>query len=490
MRRADRHNEMDQRVTDQPTLYIGGWLEPGNRDMLPVENPATNETIAQLPVASIADLDRALELAASGFGTWRAQPAMARSNILRKAAQLLRERRDIIAAAITREQGKPLRESETEVSNGADITEWFAEEGRRAYGRVIPARQPDTFQVAHVEPVGPVAAFSPWNFPVSQAVRKIAGSLAAGCSIIIKGPEDTPSAVCETVRCFVDAGVAVGALSLVFGRPPEISSHLIPSPVIRKVSFTGSVPVGKHLAAMAAQHMKPCTMELGGHGPAVIFDDVDPVKAASAFATFKYRNAGQVCISPTRFFVQGAAHDAFLDTFVSYAKGLKVGPGSDPTTQMGPLATSRRLDFLENLVQEAVAAGAKLHCGGTRMGNRGNYFAPTVLSNVPDEARVMQEEPFGPIALVNRFSDEEEAWRRANATSYGLAAYAWTKDAGRAARAGAKLEAGMITVNHFGLATAETPFGGVKDSGYGREGGSEGLEAYLITKFVTLRPYQ
>jgi succinate-semialdehyde dehydrogenase/glutarate-semialdehyde dehydrogenase len=402
----------------------------------------------------------------------------------------MRERRDVIAAAITREQGKPLRESETEVANGADITEWFAEEGRRAYGRVIPARQPDTLQIAHVEPIGPVAAFSPWNFPVSQAVRKIAGSLAAGCSIILKGPEDTPGAVCEIVRCFVDAGVSNGALSLVFGRPPEISSHLIPSPVIRKVSFTGSVPVGKHLAAMAAQHMKPCTMELGGHGPAVIFDDVDPAKAASAFAAFKYRNAGQVCISPTRFFVQDAGYDAFLDTFVSYAKGLKVGPGDDPATQMGPLATSRRLDFLENIVQEAVAAGATLHCGGGRIGNHGNFFAPTVLSNVPDDARVMQEEPFGPVALVNRFSDEDEAWHRANATSYGLAAYAWTKDAGRAARAGAKLEAGMVTINHFGLATAETPFGGVKESGYGREGGSEGLEAYLTTKFVTQRPYQ
>lgn len=477
-------------MTAQPTLYIGKWLKTGTRDTLAVENPATGESVARLPIATAADLDEALALAKRGFETWRDQPSLTRSGILRGAAQLLRERKASIAAAITLEQGKPLRDAETEVANAADIVEWFAEEGRRAYGRVIPARQPDTLQIAQRVPVGPVAAFSPWNFPVSQAVRKISGALAAGCSIIIKGPEDTPSPVCETVRAFVDAGVPVGALTLVFGRPAEISSHLIPSPVIRKVSFTGSVPVGKHLAAMAAEHMKVCTMELGGHGPAVIFDDVDAAKTAKAFAANKFRNAGQVCISPTRFFVQDAAHDVFVDAFVEHAANLKVGPGNEESSQMGPLTTKRRVEALEQLVSDAVNAGATLHFGGVRVGNRGNFFAPTVMSNVPDTARIMQEEPFGPIALINRFSTEDEAFDRANSTRYGLAAYAFTRDAQRGQRAADRLDAGMVTVNHFGLATAETPFGGVKESGYGREGGTEGLDAYLITKFVTQRPYQ
>lgn len=489
MERRKRYG-MEQKVKAQPTLYIGGWLDAGDRERLAVENPATGETVAELPIATRDDLDQALALAAQGFQSWRNQPAMTRSGIIRKAAELIRERRSIIAAAITLEQGKPLRDAQTEVANAADITEWFAEEGRRAYGRVIPARQADTLQIAEVEPVGPVAAFSPWNFPVSQAVRKIAGALAAGCSIIIKGPEDTPTSVCEIVRAFVDAGVTNGALSLVYGRPPEISSHLIPSPVIRKISFTGSVPVGKQLAAMAAAHMKPCTMELGGHGPALVFEDVDAAKTGTAFAAFKFRNAGQVCISPTRFYVQDAVHHVFLETFVSFAKALKVGPGDDEASQMGPLTNKRRIDVLERMVSKAVGAGATLHCGGSRTGNIGNFFAPTVLSNVPDDAWIMQEEPFGPVALINRFATEEEGYERANASRYGLAAYAYTRDGARARRAGSRLEAGMVSVNHFGLATAETPFGGVKESGYGREGGTEGLDAYLITKFVTQRPYQ
>ncbi|WP_436644520.1 NAD-dependent succinate-semialdehyde dehydrogenase [Microbaculum sp. FT89] len=477
-------------MTYQPKLHIGEWLDAGGRELLPVENPATGVTVAQFPVATIADLDHALECSARGFSVWRTKPALQRSAILRRAAELMRERKELIAGLITLEQGKPLREALLEAANGADITEWFAEEGRRAYGRVIPARQPGIMQIATVEPIGPVAAFSPWNFPVSQAVRKIAGSLAAGCSIILKGPEDTPSSVCETIRCYIDAGVDADALSLVFGRPPEISSHLIPSPVIRKVSFTGSVPVGKHLAMMAAEHMKPCTMELGGHGPAVVFDDVDPAKAAAEFAAFKFRNAGQVCISPTRFFVQDAVHDTFLEEFVSIATKLKVGVGQDEASQMGPLANKRRIDALEELVTNAVAVGATLHCGGERIGNQGNFFAPTVLSDIPDDARIMQEEPFGPVALINRFTDEDEAWQRANATAYGLASYAYTRDGDRAQRAGEKLDSGMVSINHFGLATAETPFGGVKESGYGREGGIEGLDAYLITKFTTRRHYQ
>ena len=469
-----------------PALYIdGAWRSGDGRDELEVLDPTTEAVIARLPVASRADLDDALAAAGSAFPKWAAKSAFERAKLLRAAAALVRERLGDIARVLSFEQGKPLPEAQVEVANAADIMDWYADEGRRAYGHIIPSRMAGVSQQATREPIGPVAAFSPWNFPVSQAVRKIAAALAAGCTIILKGPEEAPSAVCEIARALAEAGVPAGVMNLVFGRPAEISEHLIPAPQIRKVSFTGSVPVGKHLAGLAGSHMKPVTMELGGHSPVIVFDDADVSQAALQLAAFKYRNAGQVCISPTRFLVHDKAYDGFLDAFVTKASSMRVGPGLEATTEMGPLATARRLDAVSAMVSEAVADGARLVTGGSRLGNAGYFYAPTVLADVPETSRIMNEEPFGPVALVNRFADEDEAIERANATPYGLAAYAFTRSARRAGRVSAALRTGMVAINHFGLGLAETPFGGVADSGYGREGGAEGLDAYLVTKFVT-----
>ncbi len=466
-------------------MYIDGkWLDGGSAGE-DVINPATTKVLGRLPHATTADLDRALEAAARGFKAWRKVSPYERSKVLRKAAELLRERRDAIATEMTMDQGKVLAEAKIEIGLAPDHIEWYAEEGRRTYGRVIPGRAEGVIQIAAREPVGPVAAFTPWNFPMNQAVRKVAAALAAGCSIILKGPEETPSACVALVRAFHDAGVPPGVLNLVFGVPAQISEYLIPSPVIRKISFTGSVPVGKHLAAMAGQYMKRATMELGGHSPVVVFDDVDPAKVASIIGPFKYRNAGQVCISPTRFFVHEAVHDKFVAGFAEYARGLKIGEGLDPATKMGPMANPRRIDAMEAFVADATQKGAKVATGGKRIGNQGYFFEPTVLTDVPDGARAMNEEPFGPLALVQRFSSFDDVVGRANRLPFGLAAYAFTRSAKTAAAIGEALETGMITINHLGLALPEVPFGGVKDSGYGHEGGTEGLDAYLATKFIT-----
>lgn len=466
-------------------LYIDGqWLD-GGKEGEDVINPATGKVLGRLPHATKADLDRALEAAKKGFAVWRKVSAYERSKVMRKAADLLRERKDAIAEQMSMDQGKVLAESKIEIALAPDHIEWYAEEGRRTYGRVIPGRAEGVLQFAAREPVGPVAAFTPWNFPMNQAVRKVAASLAAGCSIILKGPEETPSACVALVRAFHDAGLPAGALNLVFGVPAQVSEHLIPSPIIRKISFTGSVPVGKHLAAMAGQHMKRATMELGGHSPVVIFDDVDPAKVASIMAPFKYRNAGQVCISPTRFYVHEAVHDKFVAGFAEYSKNLKIGDGLDPNSKMGPLANPRRIDAMETFVADAAQKGAKVQTGGKRIGNQGYFFEPTVLTDVPDEARAMNEEPFGPLALVQRFSTFDDVVSRANRLPFGLAAYAFTRSAKTAAAIGEAIETGMITINHLGLALPEVPFGGVKDSGYGHEGGIEGLDAYLSTKFIT-----
>jgi succinate-semialdehyde dehydrogenase/glutarate-semialdehyde dehydrogenase len=466
-------------------LIDGEFRAGGAGDWLPVVNPATETPVGRLAVATRDDLDVALDAAARGFARWRNISAMERSKLLRRAGDLIRERADGLAKALTTEQGKPLTEARIEILNCADILDWYAEEARRIYGRTIPARLPGVTQAVVHEPIGPVAAFSPWNFPASQAVRKIAAALAAGCSIIIKGPEEAPSGILGIGAALTDAGVPAGVVNIVFGRPAEISEHLIPSPIIRKVSFTGSVPVGKHLAQLAGAHMKPTTMELGGHAPVLIFDDVDPAKAAQTLAGMKFRNAGQVCISPTRFYVQGESYQPFLKAFVGAAQALRVGDGLDAQSQMGPLASRRRLDAVEAMVAEAVTDGATVATGGKRIGNRGYFYAPTVLTDLPASARILSNEPFGPIALVQPFTDPGEAIAKANATRYGLAAYAFTGSSERAALAANGLEAGMVSINHFGLGLIETPFGGIKESGYGHEGGSEGLSAYLVKKFVS-----
>ena len=467
-------------------LHIAGeWRGARSGETLPIMNPATGEEIGRVPKVAKADMDEALEAADRGFKEWRKVSAFDRAKIMRKAGNLIRERADDIARIMTMEQGKPLAEAKGETLAAGDIIDWFAEEARRAYGRVIPARGDGVMQIVVREPVGPVAAFTPWNFPINQAVRKVSASLATGCSVILKGPEETPASCAALVQCYLDAGVPGDVIGLLFGVPAEVSGYLIPHPVIRKVTFTGSTAIGKLLAGLAGEHMKRVTMELGGHAPAIVFKDADVQKAAKQLAGHKFRNAGQVCVSPTRFLVHDSVMDEFTDTFLAQTAKLKVGNGLEADTTMGPLAHDRRIGAVEGFVQDAVSAGAELRTGGNRIGNQGYFFEPTVITNVPLSARIMNEEPFGPIASINTFSDDEDAFVEANRLPYGLAAYAYTRSTERAELLASRVESGMLSINHLGLALPEVPFGGVKDSGYGSEGGSEAIEAYLNSKFVT-----
>jgi len=466
-------------------LYIdGAWLNGDGRAGEDVINPANEKKLGRLPHASADDLDRAVAAAVKGFAIWRAKSAYDRAKVLRKAADLLRERAENVARILTQEQGKVIAEARLEVLTTADIIEWFAEEGRRAYGRIIPGRVRGLRQLVVQEPVGVVAAFTPWNFPTLTPARKIGASLAAGCSIIIKASEETPGACVELVRCFVDAGLPAGVLNLVFGVPAKVSEHLLARPEVRKISFTGSVPVGKHLAKLAADGMKRATMELGGHAPVVVFNDVDPEKTADVAAAGKYRNAGQVCISPTRFFVQEQVYGRFVKRFADVASGLKLGDGLEADTKMGPLANPRRLDAMESLVADAQGRGGKIVAGGKRRGNQGYFFEPTVITDIGDDSRVMTDEPFGPIAPIVPFKSFEEVVDRANRLPFGLAAYAFTTSAQTATAIGDALESGMVGVNTLNISTPETPFGGVKESGYGHESGIEGLEVYTNKKFI------
>ncbi len=467
-------------------LFIDGkWRPAASGKTIPVINPATEEPIGTVAHAAKADLDEALASAEKGFKAWRNISSYERSKVMRKAADLIRERADKIATLMTMEQGKVLAESRLETMVAADIIEWFAEEGRRTYGRMIPARLPGVYQMVIKEPVGVVAAFTPWNFPINQVVKKLAAAIAAGCSIIVKAPEETPASPAELIRAFADAGVPAGVVNLVYGVPSEISEYLIPHPTIRKISFTGSTRVGKDLAAMAGQHMKRVTMELGGHAPVIVFDDADVESAAKIMAAAKYRNAGQVCISPTRFLVQEGVYDNFIKQFVDNAKAITVGNGLDAASKMGSLANDRRVTAIESMIQDAVGQGAKVATGGNRVGNKGYFFEPTVVTGVSKSARAMNEEPFGPLALISPFSKFEDAAEEANRLPFGLASYAFTKSAKTATAIGAAVEAGMMSINSFALALPETPFGGMKDSGYGAEGGTEGIDAYLSTKFIT-----
>jgi succinate-semialdehyde dehydrogenase / glutarate-semialdehyde dehydrogenase len=468
-----------------PTLFIAGaWRGASDGGTIPVVDPATGETIGDLPVATTADLDEALDAADSGFKLWRRVSAYDRAKILRAAAQLMRERAPIIGAISTREQGKPLAESTAEAIACADIFDWYAEEARRAYGRIVPSKQPGVRHLVLKEPIGPVAAFSPWNFPTTIPSRKMAAALASGCSVIIKPAEETPGSCLALARALDDAGLPKGVLNVVFGVPADISAHLIASPVIRKISFTGSTAVGKHLAGLAAKDMKPTTMELGGHAPVIVFGDADIDKAVAMTAGGKYRNAGQICIAPTRFYVHDSVHDEFVSKFALFARGLKVGNGLDRETKMGPLANPRRLSAMGELIVDAEAVGARIMAGGQSIGGPGNFWQPTLLADVPDMARIMNEEPFGPIAVTQRFTSFDEVVTQANRLPYGLAAYAWTQSARTMADIGDAIEAGMIGINFVGLTGPETPFGGIKESGHGSEGGIEGLEAYHVTKYI------
>lgn len=369
-------------------LYIDGqWRASRDGRSIPVIDPATGQSLGSVAHAGITDLDEALAAAERGFATWRATSAYDRYKLMQKAANLIRERADNIARILTQEQGKPLAEARMETLSAADVIDWLAEEGRRSYGRIVPSRGVAIEQKVVKEPVGPVAAFTPWNFPINQVVRKLSSALAAGCSIIVKAPEETPASPAELIRAFADAGVPAGVIGLVYGDPAEISGYLIPHPVIRKVTFTGSTPVGKQLAALAGKHMKRATMELGGHAPALVFDDADIDLAARVLATAKFRNAGQVCVSPTRILVQRKVLDAFTERFVGLTREIKVGNGLEAGTTMGPVANERRIPALVDLIEDAVRGGATLSAGGKAVEGAGYFFEPTVLSGLTPQMR-------------------------------------------------------------------------------------------------------
>ncbi len=471
-------------MVDYPKLQLrigGNWK---SADGQPVINPVDESVLGIVPHATRQDLDAALEAAEEGFRIWSRTGPAKRAEIILRAAQLMRERVEDMAHVMTLEQGKPIAQARLEILRGCEIIEWDAQEGRRLYGRIIPSEPGMRYSVLR-QPVGVVAAFSPWNFPMSSPGRKVGGALSAGCSVILKASEETPAGAVQLVQAFVDAGLPPGVLNLVFGKPAEISEYLIPKPSVRLVTFTGSVPVGKHLSEMAGRHMKPVIMELGGHSPVIVCDDVDPVGTAATSVTGKSRNAGQVCVAPTRFFVADALYDRFTETFTEKAAALKVGNGLDPANQMGPLANERRLEAMEMFVADARAKGARITAGGSRIGNQGYFFPMTVIADAPDDARAMREEPFGPIALISRVRNLDEAIEKANSVAYGLAGYAFTQSARNADQLAERLEVGNLSINHFTASSAETPFGGVKDSGIGREGGVEGLQCYTAVKNVS-----
>ena len=467
-------------------LIANEWVDAAGGKTIPVLNPATGKSIGSVAHAGIPDLDRALAAAQQGFEAWRKVPAFERAAIMRRAATLLRERAGDIARLLTQEQGKPLAEAKGEALAGADIIDWFAAEGMRVYGRIVPSRNPAAQQLVLKEPVGPVAAFTPWNFPINQVVRKLAAALATGCSFLCKAPEETPASPAALFQCFVDAGVPAGTVGLVFGDPAEISGYLIPHPEIRKVTFTGSTPVGKQLAALAGAHMKRVTMELGGHAPVIVAEDADLALAAKATGAAKFRNAGQVCISPTRFLVHNSVKDEFVRAIAAHAESLRLGDGLADGTTLGPLANERRVAAMSKVVEDAQARGARLVTGGKRVGSEGNFFAPTILSDVPLEASVFNEEPFGPVAAVRGFDTLDEAIAEANRLPFGLAGYAFTRSIKNAHQLMNSVEVGMLWINQPATPSAELPFGGVKDSGYGSEGGPEALESYLNTKAVSM----
>jgi len=471
---------------DDLCLYIDGqFLKGDGRREQDVFNPATGQVIGKLPHATPADLDRALAAAARAFESWKTVSPLEKSRILRRVGEMTRERAKDIARGITMDQGKPLAEAIGEVTRCADHCDWHAEECRRIYGRVIPPRLPNVRQMVLREPVGVVAAFTPWNFPFNQAIRKIAAAIGAGCTIVLKGPEDTPSAVVAIARMFHEAGLPPGVLNIVWGVPPEVSQHLITSPIVRKISFTGSVPVGKQLAALAGAHMKRVTMELGGHSPVIVCADADVERAAEMLSALKFTNAGQVCVSPTRFFVEDKAFDRFMAKFIACTRGIKVGDGLQADSKMGPLAHERRLAVMSELVGDAVERGATIETGGERIGSVGNFWAPTVLTGLAADSKLMTTEPFGPVAPCVPFKDLDEVIARANSLPYGLSSYAFTTNTKNALKISNGIQAGIVNINHFGQALAETPFGGIKDSGIGSEGGSETFDGYLVTKFVT-----
>ncbi|MEN5302589.1 MULTISPECIES: NAD-dependent succinate-semialdehyde dehydrogenase [unclassified Pseudomonas] len=471
---------------DSLYLFIAGkWIDADGRKTATVRNPATEEIIGQVPLATADELDLALEVAQRGFEQWRNTVPAERARVLKRAAALILERTAHIAAQMTLEEGKPIGEAMDEVTRAAEYFEWFAESARRIDGRVVPANRPGVLQLVKRQPIGPVAAFTPWNFPAITPARKLSAALAAGCSVILKPGEESPSTALALARALDDAGLPKGVLQVVFGVPDEVSSQLIASPIIRKVTFTGSVPIGRLLSSRAAEGVKPITLELGGHGPVLVFDDADVERAAVEGVANRFRGTGQVCISSTRFLVQRGVYQQFVDQFVAATKVLRVGNGMHPHTQVGPLANLRQLNKMEELVADAVAKGAQVLAGGEALPGPGFFFAPTVLADVPMDARIMHEEPFGPIAILMPFEGLADGLAEANRLPYGLSAYAFTTNARTAIDVADGLEAGMIGINQYRIVATELPFGGIKESGHGSEGGIEGIEHYLTNKFIS-----
>ena len=467
-------------------LYIGGeWRQGSGGRGEDVINPATGETIGRLPHASAEDLDAALASAESGFQVWRKTSPADRSRIIRKAAELMRENASTIARVCVMEEGKPFGQAMWEVMFTAERMEWVAEEAKRVYGQVLPVGAHGERRSIIYEPVGPSIGLSPWNLPIMMPGTKIAFALAAGCSMIVKPAEETPGTGVLIVKMFEQAGLPKGVLNLVYGAPAQVSSQLIASPITRKVSFTGSVPVGKLLYRQCADTLKKCTLELGGHSPVVVFDDVDVDKVTSIGVMGKYSNAGQMCVAPTRFFVHERIADSFIERFTEKSKALRIGNGLDSSTEMGPMANPRRIEAMEQLVADARDKGANITTGGNRIGNQGYFWEPTVLADVPGSARMMTEEPFGPVAIINRWSNIDDVVAESNALPFGLGSYVYTRSQKWAAEMTDRLEAGMIGINTAHVGGVDAPFGGIKESGLGREAGQEGLKEYLESKIVT-----
>jgi len=475
-------------MTEQIRLFVAGrWIARGTRDVMPVLNPATEETIAELVMASPDDLELALNAAAEGFEIWRRLAAAERACLLRKTATLIRERVDAISRTLTLEQGKTLTQAAGEVMMTAAYLDELAELGARICGRVLEREPSGVTRVVRYEPIGPVFAVSPWNLPAMMPGRKIGTALAAGCSIIVKPAKETPQTAYLLAACCQDAGIPDGVVNVLSGPSSVLSDTMISSKVIRKVSFTGSTEVGKTLAATAGAHMKKVTMELGGHAPVIVFDDVEVEGVVSALVSARHHNAGQSCMAATRFFVHERIHDEFVAKFSGAAAALRIGEGIDAATQMGPLTSARRVAVMQALVEDAVRTGASVETGGGRPDRPGYFFDPTVLSGLADSATVMSEEPFGPITPIVGFGDIEDVVARANATPYGLAGYVFSRDRAQAEFVASALDAGLVGINTTDIAGPTVPFGGVRDSGIGREGALEGILETMTTKTVSTR---
>lgn len=475
-------------MRNYPLFIAGEWIERSDRCTAEVRNPATGALLGHATRAKPVDLDAALESSLRGFQDWSSRTPLSRAAVMRKAAEAMRNAADDIAAILTEEEGKPLAEAKGEVLFGADAMDWAAEQGCRIYGRIIPSRIPGVRQMEVHEPVGPVAAFVAWNFPCLNMMRKITGALGAGCSILIKPSEETPGTAVALVRVMIEAGIPGDVINLVFGEPAEVSTHVLASPIPKKVTFTGSTEIGKHLQRLSADTLKRCTMELGGHAPVLVFDDADLTSTVKRLVAMKIRNAGQVCISPSRFYIQSGLYDQFAEAFAAEMARIKVGNGTDPETRMGPLASRRRLDAALRLTEDAQTHGAQLMTGGQALSNEGYFFAPTVLRDVPQSAAIMQEEPFCPVVPLAPFDDLDHAIALANSTPFGLASYLFSRDPKTIDSASVRIDAGMVGVNHTNVSTPETPFGGVNESGYGSEGGPDALVPFLRVKLVTELP--